>query len=460
MRLFTLLVLASAILSFQNKENNLSELKKLIKNLANENPQAREKAQEKIMDLIYYQAGNHKNLIGISEEIKKNIQKDFDPEVTARLKEILSVLTLGEWFNIGTSPLRERRYHTCTVSGSKIIIWGGISRSIGAHNNGAIYDVKMNTWKKMSKSPLAETYGHSASIINNKLFIWGGFSHGGNATDKGAIYDIEKDVWLRMKKSPLNSRGYHFSLVIDNKMLIWGGTKKIKYRTEGYRNGAIYDINKDKWTNIKASPAQWMEMSSAMLFKKKLIIWGGISYYKETRSRKYDGMIYDIEKKKWEFIASPLFRRFGHAAVLAKNKMIIWGGFTRRKGITGADFSMGGKFHNDGAIYDIENNKWTMMAKCFLKERRGHTGVYLNGKFLVWGGATKSKNGRLTLDDGAIYDIQENSWFKMKEAPIRSRNFHTNIIVDKKLIIWGGLGKSKEYNDGGMYTLPILWSLD
>jgi len=464
MQLLTLLVLLPLTISFQNDQSGLAKLRNLISDLDNKNPKIREESEEKIIELV--KSAKKEHIQPLFDEIKKVVEKDHDPEVTGRLKEVLYIITQGDWFTIGKSPLISRQQHSYNAIGNKIIIWGGTNQALGSFNDGAIYDTKNDTWKKMKKSPLVERCKHTGVVIDNKLIIWGGLTHGGKPINNGAIYDIESDNWSSMKEYPLEAIGHNTSIVVGSKLFIWGGFYKTKtgiYRSS--KSGAIYDIKKDKWTIIKQSTVYGRRYHSSVVYGKKVIIWGG--QFRASGSLN-NGAIYDIEKDSWTTIKkAPLKARWGHSAAVIRDKMIVWGGFTR------ASFNKKNKERdpanlNNGAIYDIKKDKWTMMSDCPIDGRSYHTGTLLNDKFIVWGGRFASPLGTFikTFNNGAIYDIKSNSWLKVADARLEPRFLHTSIIINGNLIIWGGSTQQTyhtrsiiHFNNGAIYVPPVVWHM-
>jgi len=459
MKLFALITLFLTSATFQSNQNDVAKLEKLIKKLGSKDPTTREQNQAKIVELI--SQTKKEELKPLVDEIKIIIKKDDDPEVTARLKHILSLLSYGEWLGMRSSPLQGRTGHICLLTRNKVIIFGGKSRLAGPYNDGAIYDIDKNSWKKMKKGPLAERYESTAAVKNNKLYIWGGKKYGRKLAYDGAIYDIKKDSWVKMKQIPFEPPKY-LSIVLDNKIFVWSPSQAYIESNKGH-HAAIYDMEKDEWMKkkIPKCPINVPIDSSKRVSGKKLIIWGGGGPYGFKLSDK--GVIYDLERNNWlEISKSPIRGRWGHSATIAGYKMIVWGGYTQgkkpqRRGVA----SLYDKVItvNDGAIYDIEKDTWIKMSPSPIEKRTLHTGVYINEKFVVWGGRSIWPYPE-HLIDGAIYDIKTDSWYKLESWPLNPRYGHTCLIINDSLIIWGGRSTKSRYrnalNNGAIYILPVI----
>lgn len=60
------------------------------------------------------------------------------------------------------------------------------------------------------------------------------------------------------------------------------------------------------------------------------------------------------------------------------------------------------------------------------------------GRFIVWGGSGTPAGHRVSLDDGAVYDLRLDVWTRLPSAPLTSRRGEAVIAGDKELFVWGG----------------------
>ncbi len=438
--------LSLSTLQDQN-DPRLNELKQLIKNLSNDDPQVRESSQISIVKLITQEASAKKDTKKLLAELKATINQGKDQEVKSRLEAVIKLLRQGNWKKMAPSPLEGRAVHTAIVSGDKLIIWGGLGRNQEAYNNGALYDMGKDTWGKMKDSLLEGRWGHTAVVSGDKLVIWGGQRPDFKTFNDGAIYDIGKDAWTKIKAGPLDSRTSHTAVVLANKMIIWGGDAGFgsKDGTRDLNDGAIYDISKDSWVKIKKSPLSGRYHHTAVLIDDKLIIWGGINILLKTYN---DGAIYDVEKDSWKKLkAGPLESRVSHGAAAAENKMIIWGG-------GGIDSQAA---FNDGAIYDMKKDTWTKVKDSPINGRESYAAAASGDKLVIWGGYSGGGTGGRDYNDGGIYNMTKDRWTKLDSSPLGPRSGNTAVICGEKLIIWGGNDLGKTFNDGAIYELPIVW---
>lgn len=456
----------------------LNELKKLIKQLGDQDPLIRDESQKMILELMQ-QVNKYRGDVQVLMNELNNSQNSKDEEIKSRISGILTNLLAGTWRKVSESGLTGRSNVHSIVTGNKLVLWGGDQSALTYPlNDGAIYNIDDNTWKSMAKCPIEGRIFLNSILSGNKVIFWGGGSCVSSFND-GAIYDIEKDSWIKMSASPLEKRHHHTSLLAGKKLIIWGGTNWEKC----FNDGAIYDIEKDSWSKIKDFPLEGRYLHKALPYKEKLIIWGGASDGGKTLYS--NGAIYDIENDSWVTMKEcSLETRYSPTLVLSGDRLIVWGGVGKDKKVfkDGAIYDIsknswtvmkespiegrssntavvfysklviwGGhftsKFMDDGAIYDLKTNTWSTMPLCPLSGR-AHTPILINDKIFIWGGTNGPDLG---LADGAIYDIKRGTWITMKEFPLAARKSNVLAVLGNKLIVWGGTDSGKYFNDGAIY---------
>jgi hypothetical protein len=152
---------------------------------------------------------------GGTSGVLENTGAQFDPTVGAT----------GTWSATNTTGAPSPRYnHTAVWTGTKMIVWGGLSGT-GFENTGGQYDPAGNTWVPTSTTgaPSGRRY-HSAVWTGTKMVVWGGFNPAAAPEGTGAQYDPVADAWLSTTMSGAPSpRYYHTAVWTGTKMIIWGG---------------------------------------------------------------------------------------------------------------------------------------------------------------------------------------------------------------------------------------------
>jgi hypothetical protein len=313
-----------------------------------------------------------------------------------------------------------------------VLIWA-VQAGIGfAGQKTAQKETQAGSWQKMVEAaPIQARSLIGTVLIGNKLVVWGGEIKDNPVSD-GAVYDIDRDSWKKMSKAPIEGREHFTILAYGKKVIIWGG--------ENTPYGAIYDIDKDAWAKMAEAPITLgAEPYTSGVLGNKVLVWG----IGKTRELNPVGGIYDVAQNAWIKMAeAPIQAIDDWPPFFNKNRFIIWGAPNV------------GKPENCGAIYDIDKNSWKEMSKAPIKRRNWSASILLGNKLIIWGGCPGpvEADSRESQSDGAIYDIDKNTWKKMADAPLEARFFPRAFVWNNKVVIWGGM-KDKFYYDGAIYTI-------
>jgi N-acetylneuraminic acid mutarotase len=202
------------------------------------------------------------------------------------------------------------------------------------------------------------------------------------------------------------------------------------------QNAEKKDANTGSWKKMTGvAPIEPRALIGSLRAGNKLIVWGG----EIKDSPVSDGAIYDLATDTWKKMTKAPIEGREHFAMLAYgNKVIIWGG----------------KNTPAGAVYDIDKDSWKVMAKAPITRRNWSASVLLGNKLVIWGGCPGPVEAHTSgsQNDGAIYDIDEDAWRKMADAPLSPRFFSRGFVWGNKVVIWGGL-KDQFFYDGAVYDL-------
>ncbi|MCX6227382.1 MAG: hypothetical protein NTV01_22035 [Bacteroidia bacterium] len=377
----------------------------------------------------------------------------------------------GSWKKITQAPLAVPRTIIGTVIvGNKLVVWGGEGKGDKPVNEGAIYDIDRDTWKKMSAAPLvgAEHFTMLA-YGKNQVIIWGGEKY-----PFGAVYDVDKDAWKKIAESPMSlGMEPYTSKIVGNKLVVWG------IGQSGRENpvGGVYDIEKDRWTMMPDAPMLALDDWPAFFYQNKFVVWGG----RRTEKDDCHGAIYDLENNTWKKMTPapleigptknpndiskgiPAGRNWG-GSVLVGNKLVIW------SGCPGPITAQPSLSFSDGAIYDIDRDSWEKIAKAPIEPRFYPKAYAWGNKVVIWGGI----NGKFCFD-GAIYDLETDAWEKIHDAPVQAKqeiysyglfgyNRAAPELWGNKLIVWGGQEQivfgGKDVVVGAIYDLEKkIWEV-
>lgn len=265
-----------------------------------------------------------------------------------------------------------------------------------------------------------------------------------------AVMEILKGgVWKKMSASPLEGRYYHRSVAYKNKVIIWGGGGNGNV----FNDGAIYDVDEDKWTKMSESSLKRRCYHTMSIIGDRIYVWGGLE--SDVEAAFDDGSIYDIKKDSWKKMSKgPLKGRAAHSAVVVGGdgeyttqdpvKIIFWGGQSKN-----------GEYYNNGAIYNVEKDSWRKIKDAPIVARGYHSAAICSNKMVIWGGTGAGS----PYNDGAVYDIAKDNWELMGKCPLEGRYYQLSTLVNNKLFIWGGYDV-RLFKNGAVYDIEEdSWNL-
>ncbi|HEX2054662.1 MAG TPA: hypothetical protein VHJ78_13180 [Actinomycetota bacterium] len=229
-----------------------------------------------------------------------------------------------------------------------------------------------------------------------------------------------------MSPSPLKERSGAVSLPTGKGLVIWGGLQGED--TTASADGAIYDVQSDKWSELPSSPLEGRHDAAGAFLDGKVLIYGGEADAFEVFG---DGAVLDTETMVWQTMpASPLGPRVSPASVAVSGKWFIWGGFA----------GMGGRELRDGAIY--EAGRWSVMASLpeSMKAPYAPEGFWTGRELLLLGGELGVRNSHLLYG----YEPGSGAWRQIR-VPFLGDNVRVEALwAGDRLLVWGA-GPPFEY---------------
>ena len=108
-----------------------------------------------------------------------------------------------------------------------MIVWGGWTYADVALDNGARYDPEADEWAPLTttNAPTAR-FRHTAVWTGSRMIVWGGLTSGEERRPlgDGAMYDPATDTWtpIATDNAP-SARNDHTAVWTGSAMIIWGG---------------------------------------------------------------------------------------------------------------------------------------------------------------------------------------------------------------------------------------------
>ncbi len=329
---------------------------------------------------------------------------------------------------------------TAIWTGNEMIVWGGRA-SRWASGTAGRYNRQDNVWRPVStiSSPAAR-FLHTAVWTGHEMIVWGGqtYDSDGYELDTGGRYDPSTDSWVPTSTGVVEPRSDHAAVWTGSEMIVWGGG--------GLSSGGIYDPATDEWrptSTVGAPRALWIQ---GIWTGKEMIVWGGFvdGWSVNTGGR------YNPSTNTWlptRVDASTPSARTYHSTLWTGKRMIVWGGGGGSMWSPTSATSTGGQ-------YDPQTDTWTPTSTISAPQaRRAHSAVMLNGKMVVWGGATRL-NPYVAVNTGGVYDPLANTWttVSLVNAPVARASHYALPMSNDEMIIWGG-SYGYQMNTGGRYKL-------
>ena len=336
-----------------------------------------------------------------------------------------------------------RSLHTAVLTGSEMIVWGGVDDFFDDLNTGGRYNPGTDSWTATttSNAPAARR-SHTAVSTGTEMIVWGGFDDFNFVNfDTGGRYNPNTNTWTATSTNNVpEARENHTAVWTGTEMIVWAGFNEEFF--ESLNTGGRYNPNTDSWTATSTFAPDPRQLHTAVWTGSEMIVWGG-----EDFSQPFDtGGRYNPGTNSWTgtSITNVPEARSSHTAVWTGAEMIVWGG-------TGG-FPFSGDL-NSGGRYDPVTNSWTPTNTYNVPEPRSfHTAVWTGSEMIVWGGSGQDVFSSM-LNSGGRYDPATDSWTATNVADAPSpRDLHTAVWTGSEMIVWGGTGDFINFNSGGRYN--------
>jgi N-acetylneuraminic acid mutarotase len=339
----------------------------------------------------------------------------------------------GGWTNMDTTNCQ---YFNLNASTPPTTAGGGYIYTYGFDNVSAEsiitrYNPLTNAWQKLSNLPaglLAAKDRPTFLWTGTELVVWGG-----NGATDGYRYNPNSNSWTTMSNTNAPSaRNFYLSCFTGTELLIWGGSD-VNNGT-GLSSGARYNIAGNTWSGMSESNAP------AFLFGANCIKEGNALYiYGGSSSNVYSNKVnkYDLINNAWTQntpggTAVPV--RSGAGLMSSNGFIYMYGGtYTPQFGIT--------QFLNDGYVYNIAGNSWSVNVGSGVIGYVGSVNIQRGNKVYSFGGVMGSGNNFTYVNELGVKDITAGNpgYTKLGNAPIAARfGSYVDTLPGNRLIFWGG----------------------
>jgi|GEM_PF-3324194 len=168
-------------------------------------------------------------------------------------------------------PPATRAYHSATLAGSNITVFGGYNGS--ALNDVWRYSITGNSWTQRTvASPPSARYNHTAIAYGATNYIFGGQNGSTYYDEMWALYldsDPIFDTWTQKTDAP-EARAGHVAVVSGSNVFINGGTSG-----SDKKSTIVYSITGNSWDE-KADSDDATVGACALLYGSYLYMFGGL----------------------------------------------------------------------------------------------------------------------------------------------------------------------------------------
>ena len=221
------------------------------------------------------------------------------------------------------APMTRNGFVGVVIDDHRYLVWGGRGGSPPSDfNDGAILDLDRKKWTPMSmkNAPGGRSFAEAA-WTGKKLIVW---SDQYGRIEGGGVYDPAADSWspLPAKNAPI-ARQQTLSAYGAGRFVVMGGYShaKEKAETKVHDNlvGAVYDVDKDRWTAVTLPVAMndvWSRIQ--VLDDGRMLL----------RHRDFHWMhLFDPRTLQWtEIDPEPIASRGFTQVALVGGRLIVWGG--------------------------------------------------------------------------------------------------------------------------------------
>jgi len=289
----------------------------------------------------------------------------------------------------------------------------------------------------------------SSVILNDKMFLYGGHTTQGlsnlisNVKNDLYAYDFVAKKWEQMEHT-MGGKTEHKCVHYGGELYFAGGYNGYDYTNDIFK----YDpVNKtSNFVEATGEPFSRRSALTIVVWQNKMITFGGWNGF--TRSWFNDLHEFNFDTKTWRKIEAkgPIpTQRTSHAAVVYKNKMYVFAGFS------------GETYLNDLHEFDLETETWTDITHTSFGDRpeprsRFCAAVHGNNMYILGGW---NKIGY--FNDFYIYNFETRVWSKVNtnfEVPSISQ-YSLSTHKDFLYIFGGFCSKEKScINRLYVYHLP------
>ena len=243
----------------------------------------------------------------------------------------------NDWVRVSQGPMAAYFYSYAgkVWTGTRLLYWGG-SFAPGATLDliGGLYDPVTDTWSPISLDSALAMGVEGSAYTGQEVFMYGTISGGDVTPQSGVFYNPSTDRWRAAPTLGAPTAAIAAVVGLGSRIVVWGG--EYYDPTEVFLifagDGAVYDVATDSWTPMAPQNAPGPRAAMiAFAAGGQAFLWGGTdgtanSLGEQTIFR--DGAMYDPNRDLWTPIStanSPV-RAAGGLWVEEQGLAYVWAG--------------------------------------------------------------------------------------------------------------------------------------
>ncbi|CAG8444880.1 2570_t:CDS:2 [Funneliformis caledonium] len=294
----------------------------------------------------------------------------------------------------------------------------------------AMYWSKIKTY---GKSPRA-LRAHTVNLVGELMFVFGGCD-AKTCYNSVFIFDADTMYWNKARTigEPPSSCRAHSSTLVDKKLFIFGGGDGPTYFNDLY----IFDTDTLTWSKPQTTgdiPSPRRAHTSAY-YNNNLYIFGGGDGVRALNDV-YTLDITDLNNLSWKKLESkgtPPISRGYHTSNLVGSKLVVYGG------------SDGHECFGDVYMLDLDENTWIPVSVETSCPRLSHTATQVGSYLFVVCG----HDGTRYTAEVLLLNLVTMEWESRRVygTPPSGRGYHTTVLYDSRLFVFGGYDGHSVFDD-------------